>query len=466
MDKQSLLTVYKRLRKAASERDFTPKQRLAQLAQLGDIVSHHQDELVQAVSQDYGHRHSAETAVTELGLVFKALRYTRKHLKQWTRPQRAAVNAELLPGKAWTQRVPRGLVGIISPWNYPLQLSLLPLIAAMAGGNRILLKPSELTPSTSQLLRDLLHRNFKDDHIAVLLGDADVAAAFTQLPMDHLFFTGSTRTGKKVATAAAKHLTPTTLELGGKSPVIIDHRYSLKKAAQHIVTGKWINAGQTCIAPDYVLVPQDRVEALKQQLIKLLLQRYANSNDYTAIINQAHFDRLQQWVDDAHQKGALVQPLASITGRHARQFAPTILTQVNNSMLLMQEEIFGPLLPLIGYASEQDINTWLVQHPYPLAAYIFSHNKAFQEKYLDRIKAGGYTINGTLYHCSCETLPFGGLRGSGMGSYHAKAGFNTFTHERPVLKFGRIPSPVSLFKPPFDRTVIQKLTDSVTQWKR
>jgi coniferyl-aldehyde dehydrogenase len=342
-----------------------------------------------------------------------------------------------------------------------VNLALAPLVSALAAGNRVMLKPSEHTPRTSELLQEFLAGLFPREQVACVLGGADVASAFAALPFDHLFFTGSTQVGRMVMAAAAPNLTPVTLELGGKSPAILAPDFPLESAAARIAAGKFFNGGQTCIAPDYVLLPAADQQRFVDALRAAVTHAYPDldaSKDYTSVVNQRQFDRLSGYLDDARAKGATVIALAQSNAADRRVFPPTVVTGVNDSMKLMQDEIFGPILPLVDCASVDAAVDYINARPRPLALYHFDHDKQRTERVLDRTVAGGVSINDTLFHFAQDELPFGGIGASGMGHYHGHAGFLTFSKQKPVFYQARW-SALSLFRPPYG-----KLADRLVAW--
>jgi coniferyl-aldehyde dehydrogenase len=377
-------------------------------------------------------------------------------LGRWMAEQRVPTPLYLWPGRSRVLRQPLGVVGVISPWNYPVQLALLPALAALAAGNRVMLKPSELTPRTSALLERIVAQHFSADEFAVVTGGPDVGDAFSRLPFDHLFFTGSTAVGRKIALAAAANLTPVTLELGGKSPALIHADADLRVAAPRLATGKLLNAGQTCIAPDYALVPASRVDALAAAIgesVTSLYPSFGDNPDYSSIVNDAHYRRLVGLIDDAVQKGAraiALDPGVTTTPSPIRKLAPTILVGVNDSMAVMNEEIFGPVLPIEAYESLDQAIDKINARPRPLSLYMFGGDAATRRTVLDRTTAGGVTIDDTLLHFSNENLPFGGIGASGIGAYHGERGFLTFSHQKAVFIQPRL-SFTWLLRPPYGK---------------
>ena len=429
--------------------------RRERLLRIRRLLDGHGSALAAAVQADFGVRSPQLTEIADLFVLRTLLSHTLKSLPGWIKAQKVRTPLYLQPSCAYLQRQPLGVVGVIAPWNYPLQLSLAPAITALAAGNRVMLKPSELTPRTSALLAELIVQSFAADEFCVVQGDGALAAAFTGLPFDHLVFTGSTATGRKVAEAAAANLTPTTLELGGKSPCIVDASCDLASAALKIAHGKLLNAGQTCIAPDYVLVPEGREAAFAEAFalaVSKLFPTIAGNPDYAAIISPQHYERLQALLAQAEGAGARLQALnpGGSAGNIARQMVPVLVFGATPGLRLMEEEIFGPILPVLPYASLDQAIDYINQRPRPLALYWFGSDNAAREAVLARTVSGGVTINDTLMHIAHENLPFGGVGDSGWGAYHGEAGFLRFTQQKPVLvssKWAR----GDLFYPPYDK---------------
>lgn len=424
------------------------------LLRIRALLDDHGSALAQAVQEDFSVRSAQLTEIADLFVLRTLLSHTLKHLPKWIKPVKVSTPLYLQPSSAYLQRQPLGVVGVVSPWNYPLQLALAPAITALAAGNRVMLKPSELTPRTSALLGELIGRAFRADEFCVVEGDAALAAAFTHLPFDHLVFTGSTATGRKVAEAAAANLTPTTLELGGKSPCIVDASCDLDGAALKIAHGKLLNAGQTCIAPDYVLVPAGREAAFGEAFARAVAKLFptiAGNPDYAAIISPRHHERLQALLVQAENQGARLQVLSpGAPAEGSRQMAPVLVFGATPAMKLMEEEIFGPLLPVLPYASMDDAIRFINERPRPLALYWFGTDTAARDAVLAQTVSGGVTVNDTLMHIAHENLPFGGVGDSGWGAYHGETGFLRFTQQKPVLvssKWAR----GDLFYPPYGK---------------
>jgi acyl-CoA reductase-like NAD-dependent aldehyde dehydrogenase len=372
------------------------------------------------------------------------------------RPRRRPVALWFQFGRARVEYQPLGVVGIIAPWNYPILLAVAPMIGALAAGNRVMVKMSEFAPRTAGVFAGLIESAFAPEEVAVVQGDAAIGEAFSRLPFDHLLFTGSARVGRAVMRAAADNLTPVTLELGGKSPAIVGPEYPLERAAERIVVGKTLNAGQTCIGPDYVLLPKGTTEAFVDGARKVVDTCYPAlpvNPDYTTIGHTAHFDRLVKLLDDARAKGAQVVPLAAPPAeadRARRFFAPLALTGVHDGMAVMREEIFGPLLPIVEYGNWDEAIALVAARPRPLALYVFEKNRQSVERVLRQTHAGGVTVNDTIVHIAQDSLPFGGVGESGMGRYHGQEGFETFSHCKAVFQQSDL-NTLGLFKPPYGR---------------
>src|SRR5690606_10539730 len=426
------------------------------LKALRQALVEQQHALTSAVSRDFGNRSVDETLFAELLPSLQSIDHVSKHLRRWMKPSRRPLGLAFQPGSAQVVYQPLGVVGVIVPWNYPLFLAIGPLVGALAAGNRVMIKMSESTPETSQLVRDLLARVFPEDQVAVVLGEADVGAAFARLPFDHLLFTGATSIGRHILHAAADNLTPVTLELGGKSPAIVSATVPLDDAAQRIAFGKTMNAGQTCVAPDYVLVPESRLDdfvAAYRRVVNRFYPPAPANPDYTSIINPRQLARLQHYIEDAQAKGARVIPLLA-EGQDSR-LPPTLLLDVTDDMLVMQDEIFGPLLPVVPYRSIDDAIAQVNARPRRVALYYFGYDRAEQQQVLVRTHSGGVGINETLLHVAVFDLPFGGVGPSGMGHYHGHEGFLTFSKAKPVLRTPRLNATRVLY-PPYGRTM-QKL---------
>ncbi|RRV83960.1 coniferyl aldehyde dehydrogenase [Stutzerimonas stutzeri] len=418
---------------------------------LRDVLAGNQQALVEAISADFGNRSADETLLAEIMPSLHGIRYARRHLRGWMKPSRRRVGLAFQPASARVIYQPLGVVGIIVPWNYPLYLAIGPLVGALAAGNRVMLKMSESTPATGALLQRLLAQVFPENQVAVVLGDVEVGRAFARLPFDHLLFTGATHIGRDVMRAAADNLTPVTLELGGKSPAIVSATVPLADAAERIAFGKCINAGQTCVAPDYVLVPRARLEGFVdayREAVQRLYPSLADNPDYTAIINARQLARLQDYLDDARAKGAEVVPL--FTEAQQRRMPHCLLLEVNEHMRVMHEEIFGPLLPIIPYDELDEALAYVNARPRPLALYYFGYDRPEQQRVLDSTHSGGVCLNDTLLHVAQDDLPFGGIGPSGMGHYHGREGFLTFSKAKSVFAKQRF-NAARLVYPPYGK---------------
>ena len=454
-----------RAQQAAFQADMSPSVavRLDRLKRLNVLIESHAKEFSAAISSDFGTRSPVEIRITETLFLQSGIRHAARHLARWMKAQRVSTALAYRPGKSMIMRQPLGVVGIISPWNYPLQLALAPLIGALAAGNRAMLKPSELTPAFSQALADAIAKRFAIDEVSVVTGDALVGKQFAALPFDHLVFTGSTAVGREVAQAAAKNLTPVTLELGGKSPAIIDASCNLEGVIDRIAWGKLINAGQTCIAPDYMLVPRSDVErfvALLRHSMTRLYPKFRSNPDYSGIISERHLRRLRELIEDARGRGATVievEPWDSTLAAAGRQLPPTLLLNVNEGMRVMSEEIFGPILPIIPYDSLAEALAYINRRERPLALYWFGRNSAARDQILAGTIAGGVSINDTLLHIAQEGLPFGGVGASGQGHYHGEFGFREFSKEKPVFIQSRF-SGGGIIRPPYKPSIERVLS--------
>jgi coniferyl-aldehyde dehydrogenase len=442
--------------RAAFLRDGAPTydQRMADLATLKKAVLGLRKEFEVSVNADFGWRSAHETAIMEIGPVVNGIDYLRHHLKRWMRPQRRHVALHALPGGARVLYQPLGVVGIVSPWNFPLGLALMPLATAIAAGNRAMLKPSELTPATTALMARMLRDIFPEEQVAVVTGGPEVGAAFSALAFDHLLFTGSTSVGRAVMRAAAENLVPITLELGGKSPAIVDRGFSLDRAAASIAYGKLANAGQICIAPDYALVREEDGEAFVaayRRAVRKLYPGGASDPAYASIINSRHLSRLKGLIEDARNKGARIVEIDSpAQAERERTLAPTLVLGTTPDMAVMQEEIFGPVLPIVTYKDIDDAIATVNARPRPLALYIFSKDRNVVAAVLARTTSGNVTVNDTLLHYAIDDLPFGGVGASGIGAYHGEEGFKTFSHAKGVFTQARW-NFAGLVRPPFGR---------------
>lgn len=452
--------------RSAAQADMAPSlaTRRDRLARIARMTKRYAPDIMDATSADFGHRSRHETLIADLLAVDEAIKHAQRHLAHWIRPRRIATDLKYRPGCNRLLAQPLGVVGVVAPWNYPYQLSILPALSALAAGNRVMIKPSELAPRTAALMARIVRESFADDELSVHPGDAAVGKAFVELPFDHLFFTGSTAVGRLVAQAAAKNLTPVTLELGGKSPVIVDADASFESIAPKIAIGKLFNAGQTCIAPDYALVPRTRADEFSIAMWHAMSSLYptlATNADYTSIINERHYARLTGLLVDAKSLGARfveVNPANETLDSTQRRLAPTLVLDVNADMQIMRDEIFGPLLPIVPYDTLDDAIGYVNARDRPLALYWFGDNRKRRDLVLRNTVSGGVTVNGCMTHFAQEAQPFGGVGASGTGSYHGNHGFRTFSKEKAVYYERRI-GIVPLLMPPYG-----KLLDRVFEW--
>ena len=452
-----LAPTLQRLRSAWQAQRPDYAQRRADLLRLRNALVERQEQMLAAIDADYGNRSRHETLLGDVMPVLAEIDHLRTHLRRWMRPQRRRPGWRLWPAKVQVRYVPLGVVGVISPWNYPIQLALAPLAAAIAAGNHGYLKPSEHSPHTSKFLHALLAHVFPPERVAVAMGDAELGAAFAGLPFDHLLFTGSTAIGRKVMAAAAANLTPVTLELGGKSPAVVGMDAPMAQVATRLATGKFYNAGQTCIAPDYVLVPSARRDELVHALRTEVASRYPmldGNVDYTRVINEAQYRRLRGYLDDARARGLEVIELAPLADRARaeaeRLLPPTLVLEPGDDATIMHDEIFGPILVVRSYSGIDDAIAMINARDRPLALYHFSHDNDEIERLLGAVVAGGVCVNETLLHQVCSNLPFGGVGASGMGHYHGHEGFLTFSKAMPVFRQRGLPV-TDRFKPPYGR---------------
>ncbi|MCL1146359.1 coniferyl aldehyde dehydrogenase [Shewanella sp. 10N.261.52.F9] len=427
--------------------------RIEHLKSLKAAILVYQEELVQALNRDYGSRSVDDSMISDIMPCINNINYSLKHLKKWMKPSSRHAGLLLAPAKIKVHYQPLGVIGIIVPWNFPIMLSVGPLITALAAGNRAMIKLSEFTPETNQVIKAMLSSIFDDSHVVCIEGEADVAAEFSSLPFDHLLFTGSTTVGRHVMRAAADNLTPVTLELGGKSPVIIANDIDMDIAVERMIYGKCLNAGQICVAPDYVLVPRTKVDSFIQAYKTKFSRMYgkvSDNQDYGSVINQRQFDRIMHVLDDAKAKGATITSANDEAINSDKRKVPTqLIENSSDDMLLLQEEIFGPLLPVIPYDTLDEAVAYVNQRPRPLALYLMSFDSQVQKHVLAHTHSGGVCINETVFHVAADDAPFGGIGPSGMGHYHGKEGFLTLSHAKTVLSRGKFLNTGKLVHPPY-----------------
>lgn len=424
--------------KAQFEQDSFPsiKTRRGRLQAIRGLFEEYTDQLCETISQDFGYRSAHETKLTEIFPIMTQLKYTEDHLALWLHEEHRPVDFFFQWARAKVIHVPLGVVGIITPWNFPLLLAFSPLITAIAGGNMAMLKMSELTPRTARVLIDAIKKHLGGCVIAVE-GDLETNNAFAQISFDHLFFTGSPQVGSLVMQEAAKNLTPVTLELGGKCPVFMAPDAEIKKAAEKINWGKALNAGQVCLAPDYVICPEDQLDLFIDQLKIAFKRSWPNGVDdanYTSIISAKHYERLLEWLEEARASGATIIPLSEkANNRERKMLVPHLVVNPPLHVKLMTEEIFGPLLPIVTYSEFAETKKYLKHNPNPLAIYLFTKDKKIIEDFQHNTSSGGLCVNDTVVHIAQEHLPFGGVRTSGIGHYHGIEGFLTFTRPKTIF---------------------------------
>lgn len=437
----------------------TAAQRIVWLKALKKALIDNQQALIEAISADFAGRAAEETQLAEMMPSIGGINYAIRSVRRWMRTSYRNPGLQFLPAVAKVVYQPLGVVGIVVPWNYPIFLAAGPLASALAAGNRAMVKMSEYTPRTSELFADIIATHFAPDVITVVNGDAQIAAAFSRMPFDHLIFTGSTNVGRHVMAACAPNLTPVTLELGGKSPVIIDKDAPMKLAAERICFGKSMNAGQTCVAPDYVLVPRERIQEFVSAYRDAFTHAYGNLHNnaqYTSILDERQRGRLQQWLEDASAKGADVIALAEDPHDGSRRMAPRLLLNCTDKMTVMQQEIFGPLMPVVPYDTLDQALHYVNDRPRPLALYYFGMSGQNQRKVLEHTHSGGVCINDTLMHVAVDDIPFGGVGPSGMGHYHGREGFLTLSKAKGVFSKGRLNSS-KLIYPPYKAPILKIL---------
>lgn len=444
--------------RAAFMRDPMPsaQERIAKLKALRNALKAHQDEIVAALSADFGYRSKYDTILADILPVLNNLKYCANNVKTWMRTKSRKAGMLLMPAKVKVMYQPLGVVGIMVPWNFPLNLSLGPLAFVLAAGNKAMIKMSEFTPQINKVVAKIVSEVFSPDQVAVFQGALEESQAFSNLPFDHLLFTGSTEVGRHVMAAAAQNLTPVTLELGGKSPVIIDSTIPLDIAVERMIMGKCLNSGQICIAPDYVLIPGERMDGFIKAYQKHFTEKYAKngngSSDYTCVINQHHFNRISGLLDDAKAKGATVidtDPGNKVNDSSNRKMATQLVVGATKEMRLLNEEIFGPVLPLVPYNDLREAIDIINNGPRPLALYIMSLDIGIQKQILEGTHSGGVCINDTIMHVTADDAPFGGVGASGIGRYHGREGFETFSHARTILSRGARLNTGKMVHPPY-----------------
>lgn len=400
-----------------------------------------QTKIVDALSEDFGHRSKDQSLFTDVVASVDSLKHSKKHLSKWMKPEKRKPISPLgfLGAKARVEFQPKGVVGVVAPWNFPVNLTFVPLAGIIAAGNRSIIKPSEFTPATSQVMKEMIEEAFDESEIAVVTGGAETGAAFSSLPFDHLLFTGATSIAYHVMRAASENLVPLTLELGGKSPVIVSESADMEKTAARIMAGKTLNAGQICLAPDYIFTPEHKVGEFVTAATNAVTKMYPtlkDNDDYTSVINQRHFDRLQGYLEDARAKGAEIVEINPADENFSQQphhkIPPTLVLNPSDDMDVMKDEIFGPILPVKTYKASDEAIGYINDNPRPLGLYYFGSDKAEETRVLNNTTSGGVTVNDVLFHNAAEDLPFGGVGPSGMGAYHGHDGFLEFSHKKAI----------------------------------
>lgn len=459
MDCEQVLMQFKHLQNEwRKQGELSLKTRRDYLKRIISLLENNCHDIGSSLNQDYSHRARTETYFLELFPTIKAIKYCLKHLNQWVKPKRRKVSYLFQPAKAYVKPQALGVVGNMSPWNYPIYLALVPAVYALSAGNRVMIKFSELTPKTGELMATLIQEAFPEGDVCLINGDVEVAKYFASLPFGHLIFTGSTTVGRHIMQAASEHLTPITLELGGKSPALVSTTCP-DEYFQRLLMGKCCNAGQTCIAPDYLLLPEQQSEKFENIVNEFVNKRYPDMPDddhYSSIITKSHFHRLMSMIEDAKEKGGKIISMGEPNERQ-RKIPLTLIFNVSDKMAVMNEEIFGPVLPIVKYDNFDQAVSYIDKHPNPLALYYFGNDKSEIDKVNSRHLSGALTINDTIMHIAIDDLPFGGVGESGLGCYHGKEGFERFSLMKPIFIQRKL-SPVTWLYPPYGKLMKYFLT--------
>ena len=422
--------------------------RLDRIDRCISMVKKYEKKIIESLQQDFGNRDPVMSVMTEVESSVGSLNHAKKHIKRWTKPDKRSPVVpglgsliKILGAKAWIEYQPKGTVGVISPWNFPVNLILMPLAGIFAAGNRTMIKPSEMTPSTSSLLEEMFKDFYDESEAAVFNGDPEIGAAFSSLPFDHMIFTGGTEIAKHVMKAASDNLVPLTLELGGKSPVVVGESADISNVARRVMVGKTMNAGQICLAPDYALIPKNKIDSFVKESKKVVSSMFPSikdNEDYTTNINQKHYERIKSYIEDAQSKGAEVEEInpseEDFSQQEHHKIPPTLILNPTEDMKIMQEEIFGPVLPIKSTEELQESIDYINSKERPLGLYYFGEDSREQDHVLKRTVSGGVTLNDVIWHVGQENLPFGGIGPSGMGSYHGEEGFKEFSHAKSIYK--------------------------------
>ncbi|RAK61937.1 coniferyl aldehyde dehydrogenase [Phenylobacterium kunshanense] len=470
MDMQGILA----RQKAAHIRDGAPsaEQRIDRIDRCIKLLIDNRTAIEDALNADFGSRSRETTGVTDVAGSIGPLKHAKENLRKWMRTEKRKTTPAILGlfgAKAEVRYQPKGVVGVISPWNFPVNLTFAPLAGILAAGNRAMIKPSEFTPATSELMKTMFASAFSEEEIAVVTGGPEIGQAFAALPFDHMIFTGATSIARHVMRAAAENLVPLTLELGGKSPVILGKSADVSVAAARVMAGKTLNAGQICLAPDYVLAPHDRMDSFVEAARASVAKMYPtikDNPDYTSIVAQRHYDRITGYIEDARAKGAKVVELSppgeDFRQQEHRKIPPTLILEPTDEMKVMQEEIFGPVLPVKSYRTLDEAVAYVNAHDRPLGLYYFGADAAEQEKVLNATTSGGVTVNDVIFHVAQEELPFGGIGPAGMGSYHGHDGFKEFSHRKAVFsQLKKDIGPLQAMRPPYGEAIRKYLSGAI-----
>lgn len=460
--------------KAAHLRQGAPtaERRIEWLDRCIGLLVDHQAEIAEALNDDFGARSKDATGLTDIAGSIGPLKFAKENVAKWMRPEKRKTTPAILGlfgAKAEIQYQPKGVVGVISPWNFPVNLTFAPLAGVLAAGNRAMIKPSEFTPATSELMKAMFAKAFSEEEIAVITGGPEVGQAFTSLPFDHLIFTGATSVARHVMRAAAENLVPVTLELGGKSPVILSRGADMATAAARVMNGKTLNAGQIYLAPDYVLAPADQIDVFVAEAKAAVARTFPtikDNADYTAVVAQRHYDRIKAHVDDARAKGATIVEInpadEDFSQQEHRKIPPTLILEPTDDMTVMQEEIFGPILPVKTYGKVEEAVDYINGRDRPLGLYWFGTDTAERDMVLNRTTSGGVTVNDVIFHVAQEDLPFGGVGPAGMGSYHGRDGFLEFSHRKAVFhQLKKDIAPMLALRPPYGAGIRKYLAGQI-----
>ena len=471
--KQDMLNALQRQRDSYIDEGFVSAEtRIDRIDRAIDILVTHSERISEAMNEDFGCRPRETNLMTDVTGSIECMKHSRKHLKKWMKTEKRPTMfpLNLLGGRSSIEYQPKGVVGVIAPWNFPLGMVFEPLAGVLAAGNRAMIKPSEFTPATSSVISEIVSSAFDPSELVVFNGGPEVGQAFSTLPFDHLIFTGATSVARHIMAAAAENLVPVTLELGGKSPVIITRSADVTEAVQRIMVGKMLNAGQVCIAPDYLMVPEESLEQVVEEATNIVAQMYPTilaNDDYTAMVNERHYQRISKNLADAEKRNirtVTINPAnEDFSDNPTQKIAPTLVINPDDEAMCMEDEIFGPILPIKTYKNFEETISYINDNPRPLAAYFFGKDKAEEQRFLTGTTSGGVSINDVMFHMLQKDIPFGGVGPSGMGSYHGIEGFKTFSHAKSVYRQpNRIPfAKLAGFMPPYgdasEKSIRQKV---------